>query len=55
MDGKVRVRQRLDVEFVVKMKQCIECIRENTDHTWGALVQVRQHVGSRRTFFALER
>eukprot|EP00605_Chrysophyceae_sp_TOSAG23-4_P000789 GSChrysophyteH1.ASY1.ANO1.878.1 assembled CDS len=41
----VKLQQRAVVEFVIRSKQCIECIRENTDHTWGCLIQVRQRVG----------
>ena len=54
-DGKVTVGSKLVVEFKVVGKQCMECIREATDHTWGAMIQVRQRVGHKRSFFALER
>jgi len=42
---KVFLQQKVVVEFVVHSKQCMTCIRENTDHTWGAMVQVRQRAG----------
>jgi nonsense-mediated mRNA decay protein 3 len=54
MEDKVKLRQKLVVEFVVKNKQCIDCIREATDHTWQGLVQVRQHVGHKQSLFLLE-
>ena len=54
MDEKIRVAQKLIVEFKITNKQCIECIRENTDHTWGACLQLRQRVGHKMSFFHLE-
>lgn len=54
MDNKVKVRQKLEVEFVIKNKQCMDCIREATDHSWGALIQLRQHVGHKKSFYQLE-
>ena len=48
LDEKIRISQRVVVEFIVNSKQCIECIRESTDHTWGSLVQVRQRGGNQR-------
>ena len=48
LDEKLRLSSRIVVEFVVRSKQCIECIRESTDHTWGSLVQVRQRSGHQR-------
>ena len=48
LDEKLRLSSRIVVEFVVKSKQCIECIRESTDHSWGSLVQVRQRSGHQR-------
>ena len=41
----VKLQQRVVVEFVIRSKQCMEFIRENTDHTWGCIIQVRQRVG----------
>lgn len=54
LDDKVRLSKRVVSEFVVKMKQCMECIRESTDHTWGSCVQIRQRVGYKRGFDQLE-
>ena len=54
LDGKVYIKQHEVNTFIIKNKQCIECIRESTDHTWGAQIQLRQYVGHKRTFFELE-
>lgn len=54
LDEKVRLSKRVVAEFVIKLKQCMECIRESTDHTWGSCVQVRQKVGHKRGFDQLE-
>jgi nonsense-mediated mRNA decay protein 3 len=54
MDDKVKLRQKAVVEFVIKNKQCMECIREATDHSWQGLVQLRQHVGHKQSLFLLE-
>ena len=34
LDDKVKLRQKAVVEFVIKNKQCLDCIREATDHSW---------------------
>ena len=34
LDDKVKLRQQAVVEFVIKNKQCLDCIREATDHSW---------------------
>ena len=54
LDEKLRVAQKHIVEFKISHKQCPDCIRENTDHTWGACVQIRQRVGHKMSFFHLE-
>ena len=54
LDGKVQLRQTAVIEFVVKHKQCMECIREATDHSWGAMIQIRQRVGHKQSLFLLE-
>ena len=54
LDNKVQLRQRAVIEFVVKHKQCMECIREATDHSWGAMIQIRQRVGHKQSLFLLE-
>ena len=54
LDNKVLLRQKAVIEFVVKHKQCMECIREATDHSWGAMIQIRQKVGHKQSLFLLE-
>lgn len=54
LDGKLNLRQKVVVEFVVHNKQCLDCIRGATDHTWEGLVQVRQRVDHKSTFGHLE-
>jgi nonsense-mediated mRNA decay protein 3 len=54
LDGKVNMTQRFIAEFIVVMKQCPDCARAETDHTWGAMVQIRQHAGYKRSIYHLE-
>ena len=54
LEGKVRVKQNLDYNFKICNRQCNECIREATDHAWGAMIQIRQYVEHKRTFYHLE-
>lgn len=54
LDNKVQLRQKAVIEFVIKHKQCMECIREATDHSWGAMIQIRQKVGHKQALFLLE-
>lgn len=54
LDGKAQIRQKVIVEFTVKMKQCNDCVREALDHSWETLVQVRQRVGHKRNLDSLE-
>ena len=54
LDNKVQLRQKAVIEFVVRHKQCMECIREATDHSWGAMIQIRQKVGHKQSLFLLE-
>lgn len=54
LDGKLNLRQKVVVEFTVHNKQCMDCIRGATDHTWEGLVQVRQRVDHKSTFSYLE-
>ncbi len=42
MDGKMALQSKVTYEFVIKHKQCLDCIHEATDHTWGAMIQLRQ-------------
>ena len=50
----VRLQQAFAVEFVLQNQQCDSCQRSYTDHTWRAMVQVRQKVDHKKTFFLLE-
>lgn len=38
------LQQVFIVEYVVHVQQCIQCVRLETDHSWTALVQLRQKV-----------
>ena len=49
MLDKVMVQQTTRVEFVLKNKQCTECLHDFTDHNWGSLIQIRQKGGSKNT------
>ena len=42
MDGKMNVQQRIVAEFTIKTKMCPDCIRSESDHSWGAVIQLRQ-------------
>jgi len=42
------------VEFEIKNRQCVDCEREFTPHTWNTVVQVRQRCEHARTFNQLE-
>jgi len=53
-DDKVKLRQRVIIEFVVVMGHCVDCAREETEHTWGAMIQIRQSVGYKRSLMYLE-
>ena len=50
----VRLQQIFAVEFVIQNQQCEACAKSFTVHTWGAMVQVRQRVEHKKTFFLLE-
>ena len=54
LDNKSTIRQKVIVEFIVRNKQCLDCIREATDHTWGVLIQVRHRVGHKKSLYQLE-
>ncbi|GLD96181.1 hypothetical protein PINS_up004859 [Pythium insidiosum] len=42
------------VTFVVRNQQCPDCAKQYRNHTWRALVQIRQKADHKRTFFRLE-
>lgn len=48
------LQQSFVVDFVVKNQQCESCQASYTTKTWTALVQLRQKVNHKRTFFHLE-
>eukprot|EP00584_Thalassiosira_punctigera_P005752 CAMPEP_0172533568 /NCGR_PEP_ID=MMETSP1067-20121228/6222_1 /TAXON_ID=265564 ORGANISM="Thalassiosira punctigera, Strain Tpunct2005C2" /NCGR_SAMPLE_ID=MMETSP1067 /ASSEMBLY_ACC=CAM_ASM_000444 /LENGTH=581 /DNA_ID=CAMNT_0013318221 /DNA_START=17 /DNA_END=1762 /DNA_ORIENTATION=+ len=51
----VSIQQRIKVEFVVKWKQCPDCIKESRQRTWQAIVQLRQkRDDSRKGLLVLE-
>ena len=54
LNGKASVRQKAVVEFIIKSKKCPYCLREASEHTWGALVQVRQRTAGSKSLIALE-
>ncbi|CAM9445425.1 unnamed protein product [Discosporangium mesarthrocarpum] len=48
------LQQVMIVTFVVRNQQCNDCAAVFSDGTWKAVVQVRQRVDHKRTFFYLE-
>ncbi len=52
--NSIIMQQVFVVEFVVANMQCTDCQRSFTEHTWTAVVQVRQHRKHKRTLFMLE-
>jgi hypothetical protein len=48
------LQQAKIVEFVVRNQQCKTCQSFYAQGVWHAVVQVRQHVPHKRTFFYLE-
>jgi len=48
------LQQSFVVDFVIRNQQCPECEASYATGTWKAVVQVRQRVGHKRTFFYLE-
>ena len=52
--GHTILQQSFVAEFVIRNRQCEECAKQYTDGTWKAVVQVRQRVNHKRTFYYLE-
>jgi len=53
--GGAVLQQTTGIDAVVEPHQCIDCTRAATNAAgWTACVQVRQHVGHKRTFLYLE-
>lgn len=50
----VRLQQAFVVDVVIQNRQCEDCARSFTEHTWRAIVQLRQRVPHKKTFFFLE-
>jgi nonsense-mediated mRNA decay protein 3 len=48
------LQQVFVVEYVVQNQMCLSCHRTEAKDTWNAVVQVRQKVKHKRTFFHLE-
>ena len=48
------LQQSFIVEFVVAGQQCADCAKSFTEHTWTAVVQVRQKVQHKKTMLMLE-
>lgn len=53
MNGAV-LQQSTIVEFVIRNQQCLQCQASFATGAWEAVVQVRQRVSHKRTFFFLE-
>lgn len=48
------LQQAFLVEFVIRNQQCVDCEASYTNNTWKAVIQVRQRVDHKRSFFYLE-
>ncbi|PRP82139.1 60S ribosomal export protein [Planoprotostelium fungivorum] len=48
------LQQTFQIEYVVAAQQCEACQRKDAKDTWQAVVQARQRVDHKRTFFYLE-
>jgi nonsense-mediated mRNA decay protein 3 len=46
---KLPIQQRIICNFIVKISQCKDCIVKNSEHTWGAQLQIRQSRGKQAT------
>ena len=54
LNGKTKVKQKVEVEFIHRMKKCMNCVKEASEHSWEALVQVRQRTTGSKAIIALE-
>jgi NMD protein affecting ribosome stability and mRNA decay len=52
--ARIKLQHTFPVEFIIAGQQCEDCARSFTEHTWRAIVQVRQRVAHKKTFFYLE-
>eukprot|EP00002_Diphylleia_rotans_P017623 TRINITY_DN3421_c0_g1_i2.p1 TRINITY_DN3421_c0_g1~~TRINITY_DN3421_c0_g1_i2.p1 ORF type:complete len:519 (-),score=103.14 TRINITY_DN3421_c0_g1_i2:529-2085(-) len=48
------LQQSFIIEFIVMYMQCDQCARNYTAHTWKAVIQLRQKVEHKKTFYWLE-
>ncbi len=48
------LQQAAVIEFIVRNQQCKDCERSYAEGGWHGLVQIRQRVPHKRTFFYLE-
>jgi len=48
------LQQSFQIEFIVAPQQCEACQRKDAKDTWQAVVQARQRVDHKKTFFYLE-
>jgi nonsense-mediated mRNA decay protein 3 len=48
------LQQQFVIEYIVQTQMCDKCHRQEAKDTWTAIVQVRQKVSHKRTFFLLE-
>ena len=48
------MQQSKIVEYVVRNKMCVKCMASYTNASWNSVVQLRQRVEHKRTFFFLE-
>eukprot|EP01029_Cantina_marsupialis_P026284 TRINITY_DN7015_c0_g1_i1.p1 TRINITY_DN7015_c0_g1~~TRINITY_DN7015_c0_g1_i1.p1 ORF type:complete len:432 (-),score=93.65 TRINITY_DN7015_c0_g1_i1:135-1391(-) len=51
---ETKLRQTCTVTLTIKWKQCEECQKSYSDHTWEAVVQVRQKTDKQRTLLKIE-
>eukprot|EP01116_Phalansterium_solitarium_P014670 TRINITY_DN3242_c0_g1_i1.p1 TRINITY_DN3242_c0_g1~~TRINITY_DN3242_c0_g1_i1.p1 ORF type:complete len:509 (-),score=207.42 TRINITY_DN3242_c0_g1_i1:481-2007(-) len=48
------LQQVFVVEYIVQTQMCDKCHRQEAKDTWSAIVQLRQRVNHKRTFFLIE-
>lgn len=48
------LQQQFIVEYIMNNMQCPDCARSYTEHMWNTVVQVRQKVRHKKTFFYIE-
>ncbi len=53
MNGAI-LQQAVVIEYIIRNQQCKDCEASYTEAGWHAVVQIRQRVSHKRTFFYLE-